>query len=415
MALELSDPKPFFDFLDRCTNTESREAWSLGQPFHGGYYTEEQATAIAKWVNDPKLHFPATVSVEAVGQPPVGPRFKLQLLPKLGTFKPVKRITVNDRFSAFYLESVDAIYAVDTNGSATMRVSGNADGVKFTPTILKEAFPASLAANSSITLDGYTLLYAAQFKRGSVEDPFKDLTGKPLRFLGDKEYRIHGGVLTVGSPVVTPTPAPEPAVSILKPVAVNPVPEPVATVAVDPPVAVSVSTPSVPDDKWVEVPSSPEPKSVTPAAEVAVVAPTDPFASDIVAPTTTFAKRQFWCKMNTALLALKKGDVIFVCTGDRGHTARGLLRCKLTCDIAWNADPDKFGCGVVVCPVNSPNVEMRIRFNGSYFAVKPLFLPTCNLDAAVVMLTSVGLQYDSSKTAHSLMSVADSITFCDSA
>lgn len=414
MALELSDPKPFFDFLDKCTTADAREAWSLGQPFHGGYYTEEQATAIAKWVNDPKLHFPATVSVEAVGQPPIGPRFKLQLLPKLGTFKPVKRIAVNDRYTAFHLESMDAIYAVYTNGSATMRVSGSADSVKFTSSILKEAFPASLAANSSITLDGYTFLYATQFKRGSVEDPFKDLIGKPLRFLGDKEYRIHGGLLTVGSPVVTPTPAPEPAVSILKPVAVNPVPEPVATAAVDPPVAVSVSAPSVPDDKWVEVPSSPEPKSVTPAAEVAVVAPTDPFASDIVAPTTMFAKRQFWCKMNTALLALKKGDVIFVCTGDRAHTARGLLRCELTCGIAWNADPDKFGGEVVVRPVNSPNVEMLIRFNGSYFTCKPLFLPTSNHDAAVVMLTSAGLVYNSNISAHSLMSVADSITIRDS-
>lgn len=432
MALELSDPKPLFDFLDKCTTAESREAWSLGQPVHGGYYTEEQATAIAKWANDPKLHFPATVSVDAVGQPPVGPRFKLQLTPKLGTFKPVKRVCVQDRYTSMPLDSMDAIYAVYLNGAATMRVSGTPDVVKFTSSILKEAFPASLAANSSITFDGYVFLYVAQFNRAPVEDPFKDLVGKPLRFLGDKEYRIHGGVLTVGSPVIAPTPVPVP-VSVStptpEPVSVSvPVPEPVAPMAAaatavapaaEPPVAVSVS-----DDKWVEVPSSPEPKTATPLAEVvsavATPATTDPFAADLVAPTTLLAKRQLWSKMNTVLLGLKMGDIVFVRTGlDTPARSRGLLCCKLVCDIEWGDKPGQFSGKVFVSPVNVPSVSMTISFNGDYLKVtgEVAIFPTRVREAAITMLTSYsyGATYNPSLTRHSLTSVVDSITVCDSA
>lgn len=400
MALELSDPKPFFDFLDKCTTADAREAWSLGQPFHGGYFTEEQATAIAKWANDPKLHFPATVSVEAVGQPPVGPRYKLKLVPKLGTFKPVKRVAVHDRYAATLLDSMDAIYAVYANGSATMWVSGTADPIKFTGSILKEPFPASLAVNSSIALDGYVFLYVAQFNRCPVEDPFKDLVGKPLRFLGDKEYRIHGGLLTVGSPVVAAPAAPEPVVAVAP--AAAPSPEPVAPAGT-----------AAADDKWVEVPSSPEPKSATPTAEP--TAPADPFATDLVAPTTPHGKRALWSKMNTVLLGLKTGDVVFVCTrGGPKQDGRGLLRCKLTSEIDWGVDTDSFAGTIVVCPDNSPAVRLAISFNGSYFASKPLFLPTSNRDAAVVMLASVGLVYNRDITTHSV-SVADSITIVDSA
>lgn len=423
MALELSDPKPFFDFLDKCTTTEAREAWLLGQPVHGGYYTEEQATAIAKWVNDPKLCFPATVSVEAVGQPPVGPRFKLQLLPKLGTFRPVKRITVHDRYAAHPLESMDAVYAVYTNGSGSMRVSGTAEAVKFTTSILKEAFPASLAANSSITIEGYVFLYVAQFNRGPVEDPFKNLVGKPLRFLGDKEYRIHGGLLTVGSPApVLAAPvlvAPAPVVAV----AAAAVPAPVVEVVAAPfpvvavaPVAVAASAAA--DDKWVEVPSSPEPKSATPTADPA--APADPFATDLVAPTTPHGKRALWSKMNTALLALKMGDIVFVRTGrDTPGRNRGLLRCELVCDINWSTVPDAFAGKAVVSPVNAPCVSMTISFNGDYLKVtgEVTIFPTGVREAAVVMLASYsyGAVYNPSITGHSVMSVADSITIHDSA
>ena len=422
MALELLDPKPFFDFLDKCTNAESREAWSLNQAFHGGYYTEEQATAIAKWANDPKLHFPATVSILAVGQPPVGPRYKLALVPKLGTFKPVKRIAVHDRHSGIALDSMDAIYAVYANGSGLMRVSGNPDAVKFTSSILKEAFPASLAVNSSITLNEYSYLYVAQFNRAPVNDPFKDLVGKPLRFLGDKEYRIHGGLLTVGSPVVAAPAAPEPVAPVAVAAAPSPVvevvvtPSPVAPAAVAPapsPEPVAPAGTAAADDKWVEVPSSPEPKSATPTAEP--TAPADPFATDLVAPTTPHGKRALWSKMNTVLLGLKTGDVVFVCTrGGPKQDGRGLLRCKLTSEIDWGVDTDSFAGTIVVCPDNSPAVRLAISFNGSYFASKPLFLPTSNRDAAVVMLASVGLVYNRDITTHSV-SVADSITIVDSA
>lgn len=398
MALLLTDDirKAFFDFLDKATTPETHQAFALQECVFIGFYYHEAARAIANWVNSDKVHFPATACVFKVAGDAA--LYKIRLSPLRGTFKSVRKVYVYD-YSKYNLATTDVVYAVNVErGAALMRVYNQGvrqHEVHIEPAVLMEGFPASLACDSSIEFTSSATMYITSFCRGPTSDPFKDAEGKPLKFLGDATYTICNGDLTVVLTPPVPVPAEEPPVPVMavaEPPAASAVP---VTTTAAPTNSINTTAVVTADDKWVEVPSSPEP-SVTaePAGQVANVSEPTVAASATPPPAVGVSmceKMLFWSKMNTALLELKPGDGVFLRTGDY-TPGYGLLQCKVVS--AVQLQHYTFAGSLVVTPVTMPSLEIRCRFEKSYFGANAIICPTNVLDEAIAMLQSEGRVYD---------------------